>query len=266
MFDRSNLAASTQSILDTTPATPTGRVLLRFVNAGLRSHTPSVVGAPMTLLAEDGNKLPGIPKVQSVLLLPAGETYDVTIQPKLSGSYTAATYAVFDRMLGLSTNNSRDGGMQSYIKVAGGGSGAGSSASQQSALAVNDNYKLSAIPLVVGSPAKGVIANDKGVYGVTISSSGTLNVDGSTTLASGATIRLSPDGTFNYTPPSGATIATFTADSFTYCANGTVTAGACSSGLTATVNIAACTGTCVGDPPVANADSYTAALGAGLPR
>ena len=35
-----------------------GNVLLRLVNAGLHMHVPSVVGAKMTLLAEDGNKLP----------------------------------------------------------------------------------------------------------------------------------------------------------------------------------------------------------------
>jgi FtsP/CotA-like multicopper oxidase with cupredoxin domain len=55
-FDRSNAAASALAV----DATATqGRVLLRLVNAGLRMHVPSVVGANMTLLAEDGNKPPG---------------------------------------------------------------------------------------------------------------------------------------------------------------------------------------------------------------
>ena len=56
-------------------------MLLRLVNAGLRMHVPAVVGANMSLLAEDGNKLPGVPKVQSEVFLAAGKTYDVTIQP-----------------------------------------------------------------------------------------------------------------------------------------------------------------------------------------
>jgi len=47
-------------------------VLLRLVNAGLRMHVPSVVGLPMSLIAEDGNKLPGVPKVQSEVFLAAG--------------------------------------------------------------------------------------------------------------------------------------------------------------------------------------------------
>src|SRR5467141_5366339 len=56
----------------------TGNVLVRLVNAGLRMHVPSIVGsqtgvavAPATtpsgfsLIAEDGNPLPGVPRVQS---------------------------------------------------------------------------------------------------------------------------------------------------------------------------------------------------------
>ncbi len=71
-FDRSNAAASALTV---GAAGAQGRVLLRFVNAGLRMHVPSVVGADMALLAEDGNRLPGVPKVQSVLFLSAGKTY-----------------------------------------------------------------------------------------------------------------------------------------------------------------------------------------------
>jgi len=59
-FDRTNAAAVTQSILPqtldpttnavTNAASTTGTVLLRFVNAGLRMHVPSVVGSKVTLL------------------------------------------------------------------------------------------------------------------------------------------------------------------------------------------------------------------------
>ena len=85
-------------------------------------HVPSVVGAPMTLVAEDGNKLPGKARVQNEVFLAAGKAYDVTIQPKqtTAGSYDGATYAVFDRALGVSTSNQLDGGMQAYLQVAGG--------------------------------------------------------------------------------------------------------------------------------------------------
>ncbi|HUX90498.1 MAG TPA: choice-of-anchor Q domain-containing protein [Gallionellaceae bacterium] len=252
-FDRSNPANSSLSVLspaiagDPVPAT-TGRVLLRFVNAGLRMHIPSVVGANMTLLAEDGNKLPGVPKVQSSLFLAAGKTYDVTIQPKqtTAGTYDAATYAVFDRQLSLSTANQRDGGMQTYVNVAGGAAPA-----PAAAVARADSYSLVAgNALAVAEAAKGLIANDTGVYGVQLLTAPT---------GVGSTVSLNADGTFTYTPGAGVT-----SDSFSYCANGTVSGTTCSSGLTATVNLAQCTGSCMGGAPVASADSYTSNIASRL--
>ncbi|MEN6587579.1 MAG: Ig-like domain-containing protein [Sulfuricella sp.] len=244
-FDRSNSAASALPV----PASATqGRVLLRFVNAGLRMHVPSVVGANMALLAEDGNKLPGVPKVQSSLFLAAGKTYDVTIQPKQTtpGTYDAATYAVFDRSLGLSTNNQRDGGMQVQINVNGGAAPLSVAAS-----AVADTYYLVAGNVLgVAEPAKGLIANDTGVYGVQLLAAPT---------GAGSTLSLNADGTFTYTPGAGVT-----SDSFTYCANGTVTGATCSSGITATVTLAPCAAGCLGAAPTANADSYSSTIASRL--
>ena len=146
-FDRTNAAAATQSILPqvtdpttsatTNAASTTGTLLLRLVNAGLRMHVPSVVGSKVTLLAEDGNKLPGNPRVQNEVLLTPGKTTDATIQPTVTnGTYDAATYAVFDRALSLSTSNQRDGGMQAYISVSG-GAPAGAAGSAAAAAAVS---------------------------------------------------------------------------------------------------------------------------------
>src|SRR5439155_6113587 len=85
-FDKTHAAASVFNAAAGTDATTglpvttgiTGTVLLRLVNAGLRMHVPSVVGsqtgtavAPalppggFSLIAEDGNPLPGVPRVQS---------------------------------------------------------------------------------------------------------------------------------------------------------------------------------------------------------
>src|SRR6266478_8508578 len=84
-FDRNGTNAS-RSLFATTPTTPaTGTALVRFVNAGLRMHVPSVVGAltgspavsGFSLIAEDGNVLPGAPKMQTQVFLAAGKTYDV---------------------------------------------------------------------------------------------------------------------------------------------------------------------------------------------
>jgi hypothetical protein len=242
-FDRSNPGASALTVAAAGPQT---RVLLSFVNAGLRMHVPSVVGANMTLLAEDGNKLPGVPKVQSEVLLPAGKTYDVTIQPKqtTAGTYDAATIPVFDRQLSLSTDNQHDGGMQVYINVAGGAAtGVGSSASTVGATANADAYFVTTgNTLTVSDPARGLIGNDVGIYGV--APFGTV-----------AGLNLNPNGTFTYT---GA------ASSFVYCGNGD-TSGV-TSGVAprcATVTLSACTSApCNAGPPTANPDSYASKVAA----
>src|SRR5205823_2868683 len=70
-FDKTAPAAS---VYAPTPATVAagGTVLVRLVNAGLRMHVPSIVGAQtsgtaavsgFSLIAEDGNVLPGLPRV-----------------------------------------------------------------------------------------------------------------------------------------------------------------------------------------------------------
>jgi len=258
-FDRSNPGASTQSVLVPAPTTPpdppapvaatSGSVLLHFVNAGLRMHVPSVVGSDMTLLAEDGNKLPGLHKVQSELFLAAGKTYDVTIRPRQTGgNYDPATYPVFDRQLSLSTDNQHDGGMQQYVNVAGGApSGAGgSAASAVAATAHDDNYLVvTGNTLTVSDAAKGLIANDVGITGVQISG------------VSPAGLVLYANGTFTYSGSS---------TTFMYCGNGlTAPNAAC-----ATVYLNACTDPynpvtktgCLVGAPTANADAYTSKVAA----
>ena len=93
-----NRASASASLFITSPASTiapaTGTLLVRFVNAGLHMHVPSIVGTqtgvpqppPSTattttggfsLVAEDGNPLPGLPRVQSEVFMSAGKTYDV---------------------------------------------------------------------------------------------------------------------------------------------------------------------------------------------
>src|SRR6202163_1818589 len=255
-FDKTKVALST--FAGPTGNAITGNVLLRFVNAGLRMHVPSVVGAQVlpfgnttarvpgfSLIAEDGNVLPGVPRIQSEVLLPAGKVYDVMINPALPGAtFPVITLPVFDRQLSLSTDNQRDGGMQAYIGVNGGVPLTG-----PSAVANPDTYSLlPGVTLSVSDAGKGVIANDVNVYGVTILAAPTAGV-----------VTLHPDGTFTYVPN-----AATTSDTFSYCANGTVTGTTCSSGLTATVTLAPCTGACVGGAPVANPDAYSSAIASRL--
>jgi hypothetical protein len=245
-FNKTAAAATNPSLFPTLPATGLAAgqtVLVRFVNAGLRMHVPSIVGsqtgtavAPATvppsgfsLIAEDGNPLPGVPRVQSEVFLPAGKTYDVMINVPAAGS----ALPVFDRQLSLSGNaTARDAGMLAYIGV--NGAGLPSAPALGAAVAVNDSY-ASLVPctaapcpgLTVSDPGKGVIANDTNVYGVHLLAAPT-----------GGTVTLNTDGTFTYVQTAGTT-----SDSFTYCANGSVTVtgttATCSSGVTATVNLGA---------------------------
>jgi hypothetical protein len=253
-LDKSNPARSSFS---TNPSPATGSVLVRFVNAGLRMHIPSIVGAQtnddssgtlkvvngFSLIAEDGNVLPGNFRVQSEVFLAAGKTYDLMMNAPVGvGGAAPPVLPVFDRQLSLSTNNQRDGGMQAFI-----------SANTASVLPVSattvalspDSFFCTAgVPLVVSDPGKGVIANDIGVYGVALSGTPT-----------GGTVALSSDGTFTYTPSS----ATACTGSFFYYANGNTL-------VTAKVSINTCTssGGCLGSAPTAQPDFYTSNISSRL--
>ena len=223
------------SVFATTPASVAsgGSVLVRLVNAGLRMHVPSIVGSTigaaltpgMSLIAEDGNVLPGVPRVQSEVFMAAGKTYDVIINAP-----GAAALPIFDRELSLSANSiNRDAGMLAYITANGAAAPAGASAAL-TASAVADSYAglFAGQSLSVSDPSKGVIANDVNVYSVAL-----------LTQATNGTVTLNSDGTFSYTPA-----GTATTDSFTYCANtsaDTIAATGCPAGLTAAVSLSAST-------------------------
>ncbi|MGA7178364.1 MAG: Ig-like domain-containing protein [Thiobacillaceae bacterium] len=208
-FDKTHAAASLF------PASPTsgvsGNVLVRFVNAGLRMHVPSLVGTltggtaalpGFSLIAEDGNPLPGVPRVQTEVFMAAGKTMDVMLNVPPANS---PALPVFDRELSLSGNaTERDAGMLAYIGINGAGLPA-----DPAAVANQDTYDalIAGKTLTVSDPAKGVIANDVNVHGVAVS-----------TPPSHGTLTLNVNGTFTYVPTGSAT-----SDSFTYCANGTTT-------------------------------------------
>ena len=235
--------------------TTTGTVLVRLVNAGLRMHVPAIVGSqtgaaaiPPTgfaLIAEDGNPLPGVARVQSEVFMAAGKTYDVMINAPapVAGATTPPALPIYDRELSLSGNaTARDAGMLAYIGINGGGVPAAAAAS---AVARPDIYN-SVLPcasapcpaITVSDPGKGLIANDTNVYGVKL-------VPGMG--PAGGTLTLNANGTFTYVPNPGTT-----SDSFTYMANG-------NPAVTATVTLGACTGTCTEAPGAitVNNISYT---------
>src|SRR5256714_190206 len=170
-----NKASASASLFPSAPATApalTGSVLVRLVNAGLRMHVPSIVGTQtgptpsrsgFSLIAEDGNPLPGVPRVQSEVFMAAGKTYDVMVNVPAAGG---TAIPVFDRQLSLSANAiSRDAGMLAYIGV--NGAGLPATPSIAAAVARPDTYAslLAGKTLIVSDPAKGVIANDTNVNG-----------------------------------------------------------------------------------------------------
>ena len=235
-FDTTNTSASLYPVNVVGTVSPvTGTVLVRLVNAGLRMHVPSIVGSTtlnaaqatvpgMTLVAEDGNVLPGQARIQNEVFLAAGKTYDVSINVPTTNT---AALPIYDRQLSLSANAiGRNAGMLAYIGVNGASAPQSSGTPASAAVANPDSYALFPGQMLrVSDQSRGVIANDKGVYAVQL-------------LAAPAngTVTLFPNGTFDYYPNPGSTANT---DSFTYCANGTVSGGACSSGISTTVTLGA---------------------------
>ena len=235
------------SLFSVSPAavSGTGSVLVRLVNAGLRMHVPSIVGsqtgtavapalppAGMSLIAEDGNPLPGVPRIQSEVFMAAGKTYDVMVNVPAS---TANALPIFDRQLSLSGNGTtRDAGMLAYIGVNGSALPSTGAFALPLAAANPDSYNVLACaaavpplpqtpctPLTVSDPSKGVIANDLFVFNVRV-----------TTPPTNGALTLNADGTFVYTPNPG-----FVSDSFMYQANG--------NGPTATVTLNLCATNCL---------------------
>jgi len=232
-FDKTNAANSLfpASPAGTTAAPTTGNVLVRFVNAGLRMHVPSIVGgvtgatgvSGFSLVAEDGNPVPGAARVQSEVFLAPGKTYDVMVNaPATVGS----ALPVYDRELSLSANAiSRDAGMLAYISINGAGLPSAAAPGGSNAVVARADTYNSLIPCAaapcsafsVSDPSKGVIANDSNVFGVTV-----------VTPPAHGTLVLNANGTFSYTPSGAGT----TPDSFVYAANGNLA-------ITATVTLGA---------------------------
>jgi len=94
------------------------RTLLRFLNAGLRTHVPMINDGYLRLVAEDGNAYPwsANPRSQYTVFLPAAKTIDAVFVGQTPAG-TDSKYAIFDRRLSLNNNASLDGGMLTYLSV-----------------------------------------------------------------------------------------------------------------------------------------------------
>jgi len=100
---------------DPPPAFPTAntgeRVLLRLMNAGLQTHTPTLLGLRASLVAEDGNLYPQALD-QYAVMLPAGKTIDAVVVPA-----AAQKYPIYDHSLSLTNAQTGPGGMLTYLNV-----------------------------------------------------------------------------------------------------------------------------------------------------
>jgi hypothetical protein len=175
----------TDSMASLAAGTAGETTLLRFLNAGLRTHVPLLADGTMKIVAEDGNKLP-FAKEQSGVMLAAGKTHDVVWTPAAAGEYS-----VYDRALGLNAPGQGTAGMFARLKV-----GAVAGGMPPSVVAVDDAYTTAEGNAVNGN----VITNDMGASGAALATGthdGTLNFSG---------------GSFTYAPR-----ANFSGvDSFTY--------------------------------------------------
>jgi FtsP/CotA-like multicopper oxidase with cupredoxin domain len=91
------------------------RVLVRFLNAGLLTRIPLLLGASMTMLSEDGNLSPYPTLKQDALGLLAGKTLDVIITPETGGT----TMSLFDRRGYVSLGTANGGGTQTGQVISG---------------------------------------------------------------------------------------------------------------------------------------------------
>lgn len=89
-------------------------LLLRLLNAGLKTHVPMLLNGPnLKLIAEDGNLYP-YPKIEYSALMGPGKTIDALWTPTLDG-----TYPLIDRSNHLTSNGISNGGMLAHLAVGG---------------------------------------------------------------------------------------------------------------------------------------------------
>lgn len=204
-------------------------VLVRFLNAGLKSYVPTFLNTYIQAVAEDGNLYP-FARQEYAVLLPAMKTLDVIWRPDNMG-----TYPVFDAA-GHLTTAGNVGGMVTQLNVSD-GTVIGAPVAEDDSAIVEEGGLVTELSGGVLS----VLANDTG--------SGLLSavlVDS----ASLGMLTLNADGTFSYTHNGSET----TSDYFTYRARD-------ENGLEsnpATVTIAV---TPVNDAPMALNDAYQAVAG-----
>ena len=100
--------------LDVAPTSTTSKVLIRFINMGLKTHVPLINGLYMDLIAENGHAYP-YARQQYTAYLAAGKTMDAFITVAAGNQY-----AIFDRMLYLTNRQDAAPGITPLAQNSGG--------------------------------------------------------------------------------------------------------------------------------------------------
>lgn len=147
--------------------------LVRFLNAGLKTHVPMLVGGYLKVIAEDGNEYP-YPKEQYSVLLSPGNTKDAVFKANEAG-----TYPLLDRCNHLVNGDGSHGGMLTALEI---------SLPAGAPLAIFDIYStMEETFLNISTP--GVFSNDTGAVTAIL-----------VTDASNGALTLNADGSFDYMP------------------------------------------------------------------
>ncbi len=119
----------------TLPANAGDRVLLRWVNAGVKAHSVALLGAGQRVVGEDGNALPN-PRDMVAETLGAGQTEDVIVTLPADAS---GKMPVYDAGLALNNNASPGmGGALTFLDVTPGGASADNAGPGTSGVAFAD--------------------------------------------------------------------------------------------------------------------------------
>jgi FtsP/CotA-like multicopper oxidase with cupredoxin domain len=106
--------------LDPLITVPAGQnLLLRFVNAGLMTHVPTISGQYWRVVAEDGNPVPVLanPRQQYSAFLAPGKTLDVLLNPDNPNSSGTVRYSIFDSRYYDTNDGAPGGGMFARVAV-----------------------------------------------------------------------------------------------------------------------------------------------------
>jgi hypothetical protein len=86
-------------------------VLIRFLNAGLETRAPQILGMYLNLVAEDGRKLT-YPRVLTAFEFGSAQTVDALVP-----SIAKGRHPIYDAMLNMSNKGQSPGGSLAYLEV-----------------------------------------------------------------------------------------------------------------------------------------------------